>query len=95
MGAPEEVVVTHPHHPLRGKAFPFFSRISAGGVPLMRCVQDDKTLLTLPVAWTSYRAPDDFERISAGRSLWRADDLATLRCMVDSLLERKKQDCHE
>ena len=93
MGAPEEVVVTHPHHPLRGKAFPFFSRISAGGVPLVRCVQDDKTLLTLPVAWTSYRAPDDFERISAGRSLWRADDLAMLRCMVDSLLERNRRDC--
>ncbi|MDE0626827.1 MAG: DUF5372 family protein [Bryobacterales bacterium] len=89
------MVVTHPHHPLRGKAFPFFSRISAGNVPLVRCVQADKTLLTLPVAWTSYRAPDAFERISAGRSLWRADDLARLRCLVDSLLERKKGYCHE
>ena len=54
----------------------------------MRCVREDETLLTLPVAWTSYRLADDFERASAGRSPWRADDLATLRAVVDSLLER-------
>ena len=95
MGTPDDVVVTHPHHPLRGKAFPYFSRMVIGGVPLVRCVQNDRTLLTLPVAWTSYRTPDDFERVSAGRSLWRADDLSTLRCLVDSLLKRKKVDCHK
>lgn len=83
-----EVVVTHPHHPLRGRSFPFYSRVTTGGVRLVRCVQEDETLLTLPVAWTSHRRVDDFERASAGRSLWRADDLSTLRAMVDSLLER-------
>ena len=89
---PDEVVVTHPHHPLRGRSFPFYSQVTTGGVRLVRCVREDETLLTLPVAWTSYRLADDFERASAGRSLWRADDLATLRAVVDSLLERGGSD---
>ena len=86
------MVVTHPHHPLRGRSFPFYSRVTTGGVCLVRCVGKDKTLLTLPVAWTSYRPGDDFERASAGRSLWRVDDLLELRAVVDALLERGKSD---
>jgi len=87
-GSPDEVVVTHPYHPLRGRSFPFYSRLTTGGVRLVRCVQEDETLLTLPVAWTSYRAEDDFERASAGRSPWRVDDLLELRAVVDALLQR-------
>ena len=89
---PEEVAVTHPLHPLRGRSFTFYSRLTTGGVRLVRCVREDETLLALPVAWTSYRLADDFERASAGRSLRRADDLATLRAVVDSLLERGGSD---
>ena len=63
------MAVTHPHDPLSGKAFPFFSRISARGMPIVPCVQDGRILLTPPVAWTRYRVPNDFERVSAGRSL--------------------------
>ena len=59
---------------------------------LVRFVQADRSLLTLPVAWTSYREPDDFERVSAGRSLWRFDDLESLRSVVDSLRERAERD---
>ena len=89
------MVVTHPHHPLRGRSFPFYSQLTTGGVRLVRCVQEDETLLTLPVAWTSYRTADDFERASAGRSLWRVDDLLELRAVVDSLLERGGFDNHK
>ena len=55
----------------------------------MRCVKDGQNLLTLPIAWTSYRRPDDFERVSEGQSSWRADDLEALRAAVDSLAERE------
>ena len=89
------MVITHPHHPLRGRSFPFYSRVTTGGVRLVRCVREDETLLTLPLAWTSYRLADDFERTSAGRSLWRADDLATLRAVVDTLLERRRSHDHK
>ncbi len=82
------MVITHPHHPLRGRSFPFYSRLTTGGVRLVRCVREDETLLTLPLAWTSYRLADDFERASAGRSPWRVDDLLELRAVVDALLQR-------
>ena len=42
-------------------------------------------LVSVPVSWTSLRCVDDFERVASGRSLFRADDLAALREIVDSL----------
>lgn len=89
------MVVTHPHHPLHGQTFPFYSRVTTGGVRLVRCVRDDQTLLSLPIAWTSYRHQDPFEEASAGRSLLRADDLGALRALVDTLLERSDGHGHK
>ena len=43
-------------------------------------------LASIPVSWTSQRRVDDFERVSSGRSLFRADDLVELREVVDSML---------
>ena len=43
------------------------------------------SLIGIPISWTSLWRPDDFERAAAGRSLFRADDLALLREAVDSL----------
>lgn len=47
-------------------------------------------LVSVPVSWTSLRRVDDFERVASGRSLFRSDDLAALREMVDSLLEASR-----
>ena len=47
-------------------------------------------LVSVPVSWTSLRRIDDFERVASGRSLFRIDDLAALREMVDSLLEANR-----
>lgn len=89
------MVVTHPYHPLHGQAFPFYSCVTTGGVRLVRCVRDDQTLLSLPIAWTNYRRQDPFEEASAGRSLLRADDLGALRALVDRLLERSQKHGHK
>ena len=69
--------------------------MTTGGVRLVRCVRDDQTLLSLPIAWTSYRREDPFERASAGRCLLRADDLDALRALVDTLLERSEKHGHK
>ncbi|MCY4467380.1 MAG: hypothetical protein OXC08_01560 [Thiotrichales bacterium] len=45
-------------------------------------------LVSVPVSWTSLRRVDDFERVAAGGSMFRPDDLAALREIVDSLLEQ-------
>ena len=81
------MVVTHPCHPLRGRSYPFHFRQTAAGVPMISCVTGSQRLTALPVAWTNYRTVDDFERVSAGRSLFRVDDLQELRDLVDVLLE--------
>ena len=51
----------------------------------MRCQVDAETLRCVPTAWTDRRLVDDFERVSAGRSLFRADDLEALRALIDAL----------
>ena len=48
-------------------------------------------LVSVPVSWTSLRRVDDFERVASGRSLFRADDLAALREIVDSLRSQARE----
>ena len=82
---PDLVEVTHPFHPWLGRVLRVHSDLTVGCVPVVRCVVDAETLRCLPAAWTDRRAVDDFERASGGRSLFRADDLATLRALIDTL----------
>ena len=86
-----DVVITHPAHPLRGRSYPFHFRLTSAGVPLICCVTGPPALTAFPVAWTNYRPVDDFETASAGRSLFRVDDLQELRDLVDALSEADTQ----
>ena len=81
----DHVEVTHPFHPWRGRVLRVHSDLNVGCVPVVRCVVDAEVLRCLPRAWTDRRVVDDFERVSAGRSLFRADDLAALRALIDTL----------
>ena len=76
-----------PFHPWRGRRFPRQYCLTTGNVQLVRCIVDEETLRCLPRAWTDLRVVDDFERASAGRALFRADDLVALRSLVDTLLD--------
>ena len=82
--------VTHPFHPWLGRSFPVLRSVTTGCVSQVRCVVDEERVRSLPVAWTERRRVDDFERVSAGRSLFRPDDLEVLRAQVDVLLEDQK-----
>jgi len=84
------VEVTHPFHPWLGRAFRVHSDLNVGFVPVVRCQVDAETLRCIPAAWTDRRPVDDFERVSAGRSLFRADDLAALRALIDALADDQK-----
>ena len=78
--------MTHPFHPWSGRAFPVQRSVTTGSVALVRCMVDEERVRSLPVAWTDRRTVDDFERLSAGRSLFRPDDLDALRAQVEVLL---------
>lgn len=82
--------MTHPLHPWLGRVFRIHSDLNVGFVPVVRCRVDGETLRCLPTAWTDRRPVDDFERTSAGRSLFRADDLEALRALIDTLADDHK-----
>ena len=82
-------MITHPFHPLRGRAVRIYDRVGGCKRAIVRYFADGPTSATLvsaPVSWTSLRRVDDFERVASGRSLFRAEDLVALREVVDSLL---------
>ena len=79
--------VTHPFHPWLGRVFPLQGTVTTGCVALVRCIVEEERVRSLPVGWTDWRRVDDFERMSGGRSLFRADDLEALRAQVDVLLD--------
>ena len=81
------VRITHPFHPLSGREIEVHERITLIGGPLVRYEADGGKLVCIPVCWTSLRVIDDFERVSAGRSLFRVDDLVALRALLDACLE--------
>ena len=81
---------THPFHPWLGRVFRVHSDVNVGCVPVVRCQVDAETLRCVPRAWTDRRAVDEFERTSAGRSLFRADDLEALRALIDVLKDDQK-----
>ena len=81
------VEVTHPFHPWSGQRFPRQRCVTTGNVQLVRCIVGEATIRCLPRAWTDLRVIDDFERVSAGRALFRMDDLVALRALVDALLD--------
>ena len=82
-------MITHPFHPLRGRTVRIYDRVSGSRRAIVRYFVDRPAgaiLASIPVSWTSLRRVDDFERVAAGRSLLRSDDLVELRELVDSLL---------
>ena len=81
-------MVTHPFHPLRGRNLRVYDRVDGSRRAIIRHFvggPDCPTLASVPIAWTSLRHVDEFERVSAGRCLFRAGDLAALCEAVDLL----------
>ena len=64
--------------------------MTVGNIPMVRYVAAGPSLVSIPVSWTSLRRVDDFERVSSGRCVFRADDLVALGELVDSLLAAPK-----
>ena len=82
-------MITHPFHPLRGRAVRIYDRVGGSKRAMVRYFADSPggpTVVGIPIFWTSLWRADDFERVASGRSLFRADDLVALREAVDSLL---------
>src|SRR3954447_1202054 len=73
--------VTHPFHPLRGREFELVDRRQAWGEDRVY-YQDGRELKKLPATWTSATAVDPFVALSAGRALFRTEDLLVLATLI-------------
>jgi len=75
--------ITHPFHPLRGAEHVLVTRKLTWGEDRVFYYDLDGKLKSLMANVTDVATIDSFERISAGRSAFRVDDLLELRCLID------------
>ncbi len=74
--------MTHPFHPLRGRTLDVVDRRRCQDGEYVYVEVDGQRVERLPSAWTSLGCVDPVVTIAAGRSLFRADDLARLAEIV-------------
>jgi len=75
--------ITHPFHPLRGAEHVLVTRKLTWGEDRVFYYDLDGKLKSLMANVTDVVTIDSFERISAGRSAFRVDDLLELRRLID------------
>ena len=75
----QSFTITHPFHPLCGRAFPLLSQRFAWGEERV-FFPDPQThqVRSLPLAWTSLALPDPFLIIADGKAVLRWRDLQQL-----------------
>ena len=83
--------ITHPFHPLRGAEFELVTRKHTWGEDRVFYFDSKGKLKSLFASLTDVVATDAFDRISAGRSSFRADDLLELRRLIDKLRQAGKE----
>ena len=80
--------VTHPFHPWHGQRFELVAYKSAWGEDRVYFYNQEQQLIALPASWTDVIAADPFVATSAGRALFRAEDLLELVRLVHCLSSR-------
>jgi hypothetical protein len=78
----------HPFHPLSGRELPLVCERRSRHGERVWLQEADGPVITLPRKWTSLWVPDAFELASAGRTCFRADDLARLVELVAAIRKR-------
>jgi Family of unknown function (DUF5372) len=75
--------ITHPFHPRCGAEYELVTRRLTWGEDRVFYYDLDGNLKSLMANVTDVTAVDAFDRVSAGRSAFRMDDLLDLRRLVD------------
>jgi uncharacterized protein DUF5372 len=82
--------ITHPFHPLCGAEYELVTRRLNWGEDRVFYYDLDGKLKSLMTNVTDVAAVDAFDRISAGRSAFRVDDLLELRCLLNKRKQSEK-----
>jgi hypothetical protein len=84
------VRVTHPFHPLAGRAFEFVEHRLNWGEDRVYLRDEDGELFCLPAAWTDAVGPDPFVVIAEGRCPFTTDDLLGVADLAERLRARRE-----
>ena len=77
--------ITHPFHPLRGRAFESVDARWSWGTHWLYCCDDEGRLFAVPSQWTDQAEPEPFVAIGGGRAHGRVEDLLQLLELVEGL----------
>ena len=77
--------MTHPFHPWSGGEFVFVVARRTWGEDRVFFLDEGGVQRSLPRAWTDAADVDPFVALSAGRSVFRVEDLVALTDVVDAL----------
>lgn len=83
--------ITHPFHPLRGAEYELVARKLTWGEDRVFYYDPNGKLKSLLTNVTDVVSKDAFDRISAGRSVFRVDDLLELRRVFDRFKQGGKE----
>jgi Family of unknown function (DUF5372) len=88
------VRITHPFHPLCGRALELICRRQHWGED--RVVYEDQNgrLCTIASAWTDIDPVDEFRQVAADRAAFRTIDLLALCDALDQVAERMEAGNH-
>ena len=75
----------HPFHPLHGESYELLSHRSSWGEDRVMFHDREGRFRSLPGSWTSVVGPDPFVVVSAGRAVFRVEDLLALVELVRGL----------
>ena len=78
--------MVHPFHPLAGRELELVGYGQAWGEDrVFYRIPAGDHVATMPLSWTDLAPPDVFVSISAGRALFRPEDLLQLAALLDQL----------
>ena len=75
---PRQIRITHPFHPLRGRAFPFVVAKQLWGEARVTLQLPDGSVCSVPMGWTDAAPPDAYVALGHGRTRFRVEDLVAL-----------------
>ena len=78
----QQIRITHPFHPLRGKSFRFVVSKRLWGEDRVTVQLPDGSVCSVPVSWTDLLPPDPYLIFGGGRSLFRVEDLVALAHLI-------------
>jgi hypothetical protein len=80
--------VIHPFHPFYECEFQLVNYTFCWGESRVYFYSDDDRLCSMPATWTNIGAKDVFVELSAGRSVFRVEDLLNLVTLLEGIAHK-------